>query len=137
MSRETIFKVLSVLGVVAVFVVGIWLGRLYSAAGGPGVITLQEFRSNVVLQIRQLWRPSTPTPPGVPDSGPDVPRVSLEQLKEKLDAGADIVIVDVRSEEEFAESHIPGAISIPWEEIEDRYPELPRDKEIITYCARC
>ncbi|MBC8265099.1 MAG: rhodanese-like domain-containing protein [Anaerolineales bacterium] len=137
MARKTIFKVLSVLGVVAVFMLGIWLGRLYSAAGGPGAVTLQQFRSNVVLQVQQLWRPSTPTPPGVPDSVPDVPRVRLEQLKEKLDAGADIVIVDVRSKEEFAESHIPGAVSIPWEEIEARYPELPRDKEIITYCARC
>jgi rhodanese-related sulfurtransferase len=58
-------------------------------------------------------------------------------LKEKLDAGADIVIVDVRSKEEFDESHIIGAVSIPWEEIESRYTELPRDKEIITYCARC
>jgi rhodanese-related sulfurtransferase len=58
-------------------------------------------------------------------------------LKEKLDTDADVVIVDVRSKEEFAAGHIPGAVSIPWEEIDNRYRELPRDKEIITYCARC
>jgi hypothetical protein len=135
MARKIIYRVLSVLGIVVVFAVGVWLGRLYSAAGGPGAVTIQEFGSTVVHQIRQLWEPSTS--PSVPDSGSDVPRVSLEQLKEKLDAGADIVIVDVRSKEDFDEGHIIGAVSIPWEEIEDHYTELPRDKEIITYCGRC
>jgi predicted sulfurtransferase len=135
MARKIIYRVLSVLGIVVVFAVGVWLGRLYSAAGGPGAVTIQEFGSTVVRQIQQLWEPSTS--PSVPDSGSDVPRVSPEQLKEKLDAGDDIVIVDVRSKEDFDEGHIIGAVSIPWEEIEDRYTELPRDKEIITYCARC
>ena len=136
MARQAIYKVLGVLGIVIVFVVGIWLGRLYSAAGGPGAVTLQEFGSTAVRQIRQLWEPSTP--PAVADREFDVPRVSLEQLKEKLDAGADIVIVDVRSQEDFDEGHIPEAVSIPWQqEIETRYTELPRDKEIITYCGRC
>ena len=135
MARKAIYKILGVLGIVVVFMVGIWLGRLYSAAGGPGAVTLQQFRSTVVRQIRQLWEPSTP--PGVPDSGSAVPRISLEQLKEKLDAGVDIVIVDVRSKEDFDEGRITEAMSIPWEEMEARYTELPRDKEIITYCGRC
>jgi hypothetical protein len=135
MTRKILFKVLSVLAIVAVFAVGIWLGRLYSAAGGPGTVTLLQFRSNVARQIRQLWGPSAT--PSVSESESDVPSVNIEQLKEKVDAGADVVIVDVRSKEEFAEGHIPGAVSIPWEEIKDRYSEIPRDKEIITYCARC
>jgi rhodanese-related sulfurtransferase len=59
------------------------------------------------------------------------------QLKEKLDAGVDLVIVDVRSKEDFDEGHIAGAVSIPWEEMATRYTELPRDKEIVTYCGRC
>ena len=135
MARKAIYKVLGVLGIAVVFVLGIWLGRLYSAAGGPGAVTLQQFRSTVVSQIRQLWEPSTP--PGVPDSGSAVPRISLEQLKEKLDAGADVVVVDVRGKEDFDEGHIPGAISIPWEELEARYTELPHGEEIITYCSDC
>lgn len=135
MARKAIYKILGVLGIVVVFMVGIWLGRLYSAASGPGAVTLQQFDFTVVRQIRQLWEPSPPS--SVPDSVSDVPRISPEQLKEKLDAGADIVIVDVRRKEDFDEGHIPGAVSIPWEEIEARYTELPRDKEIITYCARC
>ena len=135
MARKITYRALGILGVAAVFIVGVWLGRLYSAAGGPGAVTLQQFGSTVVRQIRQLWESSPP--PITIDSGFDVPRINLEQLKEKLDAGADLAIVDVRSKEDFDEGHITGAISIPWEEMEARYTELPRDKEIITYCARC
>jgi hypothetical protein len=135
MARKAIYKILGVLGIVAVFVVGVWLGRLYSAAGGPGAATVQEFGSSVVRQIRQLWEPSTS--PTVADTELEVPRISLVQLKEKVDAGIDLAIVDVRSKEDFDEGHIAGAVSIPWKEMEARYTELPRDKEIITYCGRC
>ena len=135
MAKKVFYKVLGVLGIAAVFVVGIWLGRLYSAASGPGASTLQRFGSTVVRQIRQLWEPS-PTVT-VDSEYSNVPRISLEELKEKLEAGADLVVVDVRSKEEFDQGHISGAVSIPWEEMEARYSELPLDKEIITYCARC
>lgn len=135
MARKVLYKVLGILAIAAVFVAGVWLGRLYSAAGGPGATTVQRFGSTVARQIRQLWGP-TPTAT-VESRYSNVPRISLEELKEKLDAGAEVVVVDVRSKEEFDQGHIPGAISIPYGEIEARYRELPRDKEIITYCARC
>jgi len=136
MARRIIYRALGILGVVAVFVVGVWLGRLYSAAGGPGAVTLQQFGSTISRQIRQLWEPSTA--PAVADREIDVPRISMEELKQRLDAGVDLVIVDVRSKEDFDEGHIPGAISIPWQqEMEARYAELPRDREIITYCGHC
>ncbi len=136
MPKKALYKVLSILAIAAVFVVGVWLGRLYSAAGGPGASAVQRFGSTVVRQVRQLWGAS-PTPTVTSRYSPNVPRISPEELKEKLDAGAEVVIIDVRSKEEFDQGHIPGAISIPYEEIETRYRELPRDKEIVTYCARC
>jgi predicted sulfurtransferase len=135
MAKKVFYKVLGILAIAAVFAAGIWLGRLYSAAGGPGASAVQRFGSTVVRQIRQLWEPSPPAT--VESEYSNVPRISLEELKEKLDAGADLVVVDVRSKEEFDQGHIPGAVSIPYAEIEARYRELPRDKEIITYCARC
>jgi hypothetical protein len=140
MAKKILYRVLGVLAIAAIFLVGVWLGRLYSAAGGPGAATIQQFGSNVARQIRQLWNPPTPPhppPPVVEREYSNVPRISLEELKQKLDAGAELVIIDVRSKEEFDQGHIPGAISIPWDEIKDRYTELPRDREIITYCARC
>lgn len=44
------------------------------------------------------------------------------------------VILDVRPRAEFEHGHLPGAISVPIEELETRLPELPRDRPIVTYC---
>jgi rhodanese-related sulfurtransferase len=46
----------------------------------------------------------------------------------------DLVLLDVRSREGYREGHLPGAINIPFEELPARLKELPKDKEIITYC---
>ncbi len=45
-----------------------------------------------------------------------------------------VVVLDVRPSEEYASGHIPGAISIPLEELDQRLVSLPRDAEIVAYC---
>ncbi len=54
-------------------------------------------------------------------------------LWERARAG-DIIVLDVRPEEEYAEGHLPFAHSIPLAELEKRLAELPADKEIVAYC---
>jgi NADPH-dependent 2,4-dienoyl-CoA reductase/sulfur reductase-like enzyme/rhodanese-related sulfurtransferase len=44
------------------------------------------------------------------------------------------IIVDVRTAEEFAAGHIPGATLIPVDDMRDRLTELPRDRQIAVYC---
>ncbi len=61
------------------------------------------------------------------------PRVSLAEAKDKLEKGQDVVFVDLRSPAQYEQAHIPGAISIPLEQLARRIAELPRDKEIIFY----
>ena len=68
----------------------------------------------------------------------DVPRITIQELKAKMDQGEDMVILDVRLGSEYAGSKIKikGAIRIPVFQLEDnRYKELPRDKDIIAYCT--
>ncbi len=65
---------------------------------------------------------------------PGVPRTPLEEVKAKFDAET-VLIVDSRSAEEYARSHIPGAISLPLSDLSAQNPDLPRDTEIITYCT--
>ena len=56
-------------------------------------------------------------------------------VKRLLDAKADdIVVLDVRSREGYREGHLPGAIHIPFEELPARLKELPKNKDIISYC---
>ena len=56
-------------------------------------------------------------------------------LKHRMDSGEkDFVVLDVRSREGFKEGHIPGAVNIPLQELEGRLKELPKDREVISYC---
>jgi hypothetical protein len=64
-------------------------------------------------------------------------RITTHELKRKLDAKADIVIVDNREGRAWIGSSVklPGAIHIPLSQLQERLHELPKDKEIITYCT--
>jgi rhodanese-related sulfurtransferase len=43
-------------------------------------------------------------------------------------------VLDVRPEDEFALGHLPGALNIPFIELERRLGELPKGREVIAYC---
>ena len=83
----------------------------------------------------------TPAPEvvGTPTSPEEVPRISLEELKELMDSGAGIAILDCQPRNVYGQGHIKGAISLPWapeldeEEFYDSLA-LPWDVPIITYC---
>lgn len=56
-------------------------------------------------------------------------------VKRLIESGdRSVVILDVRSAEGYREGHIPGAVNIPFEELPVRLKELPKHKEIISYC---
>lgn len=59
--------------------------------------------------------------------------VTPEILKNQLETDAPIV-VDVRSPEEYAEGHVPGAVNIPIDEVEQRLSEIPQDRPVVPYC---
>lgn len=66
-----------------------------------------------------------------------IARITPEELKRKLDAGEDMVVVDLRHSVEFEadEAKVPGAIHLGPEEIEQRHLEIPRDRDIVLYCT--
>lgn len=49
-------------------------------------------------------------------------------------ARGDVTVIDVRPREEFDAAHIPGAISVPLDELAERLAELPADREVVAYC---
>jgi rhodanese-related sulfurtransferase len=66
------------------------------------------------------------------DRGP-LQSINAAELVDRIEAG-DVLILDVRPEQEYQAGHIPEARSIPINELETRLEELPRDQEIIAYC---
>src|SRR5437870_2379649 len=66
-----------------------------------------------------------------------VPAISLEALKQRLETGAPMVLVDVREKDEQRAGVIPGAIAMPRGFLEMQAEAKLPDKEapIVTYCA--
>ena len=62
--------------------------------------------------------------------------ITAEEAKRIMDSEEDYIILDTRTEAEYDEGHIPGAIVIPHDEIADRAEEeLPdKDRSILVYC---
>lgn len=63
--------------------------------------------------------------------------ISQVELMQRIKANHAGLILDVRSPEEYAEGHVPGAINIPHNQLGSRLAEIGsyKDKEIVLYCA--
>ncbi len=69
-----------------------------------------------------------------------VPSISIKELKQKMDKGENFILIDARTEEEYKQSHIQGAISIPLPQINKKTTaKFSKNSEIIVYCygAKC
>ena len=63
-------------------------------------------------------------------------QITPEEAKKIMDSGEEHIILDTREQDEFDEGHIPGAILIPYTEIENKAEEMlpDKDKLILVYC---
>jgi membrane protein DedA with SNARE-associated domain/rhodanese-related sulfurtransferase len=66
-----------------------------------------------------------------------IARITPEELHDKMDAGEDVIVVDLRHELEFeAEPEtIPGAVHMDSAELEEAIDVIPRDREIVLFCS--
>ena len=95
----------------------------------------------ILIGVGGVWfltRQEGDTGPTVADAtvanSDDVPRITPQELKAKLDAGQ-AVVFDVRRQEAYTQQHIDGAISLPGDEMPTRLAELPTDKLAVFYCT--
>lgn len=66
-----------------------------------------------------------------------VARIRPEELLAQIEAGQDVVIVDLRHglEIDLGGGKVPGALHIRPEELEQRHIEIPRDRDVVLYCS--
>ena len=66
-----------------------------------------------------------------------IARITPKELMDKLTAGENISIVDLRHPMDIQASPqmIPGALRLAMEEIEERHQEIPRDRDVVLYCS--
>jgi 3-mercaptopyruvate sulfurtransferase SseA len=81
-------------------------------------------------------RPIIPTAPPLSEQlpYPDVPRVTVSDAYAAHEAGQ-VIFVDVRDRGSYDQAHVPGARSIPSNELESRLNELDKNHWIILYCT--
>jgi rhodanese-related sulfurtransferase len=73
---------------------------------------------------------------GSESNGLTGPAISPAELADRIDAGSPPFILDVRTPEEYASGHLPGATNIPHDELGSRIQELPvtKSEEIVVHC---
>jgi rhodanese-related sulfurtransferase len=66
-----------------------------------------------------------------------LPQISRDELQRKVEAGDRFVLVDALAPMSFARSHLPGAINLPLEWVDDRGPRKIPDLgiEVVVYCV--
>ena len=70
---------------------------------------------------------------GLPVSS--LPHINVSELKELLKTRKDMLVLDVRSDAEWRAGHIKDAAHIPLKEVEERYPEMARDRATAVICG--
>jgi rhodanese-related sulfurtransferase len=88
-----------------------------------------ELRSLAIRQLAEVDR-------ALSDYRPrrhDFQRSSIGDLRERISKD-EVLLLDVRPAIEFQAGHLPGAVSIPLDELEQRLEELPTGKLIVAYC---
>ncbi|MBI4897752.1 MAG: metalloregulator ArsR/SmtB family transcription factor [Actinobacteria bacterium] len=63
----------------------------------------------------------------------DLELIDSDRLFSRMRAD-EVILIDVRPSAEFEAGHIPGAISLPLEELTDRIDQLPRGARVVAYC---
>jgi rhodanese-related sulfurtransferase len=67
----------------------------------------------------------------------EAPRITVEEVKRRMQAGEDFTFIDVRNPQAWAESDtiLPKAIRLSPDKLEENLPRIPRDRPIVTYCT--
>jgi rhodanese-related sulfurtransferase len=67
----------------------------------------------------------------------DAPRITVDEVKRRMESGEDFTFIDVRNPQAWAESDtmLPKEIQLPLDKLEENLPILPKYKPIVAYCT--
>jgi rhodanese-related sulfurtransferase len=68
---------------------------------------------------------------------PDDLRITVDQLKKRMNAGEDFTLIDVRNPQAWAESDtmLPDAMRVPLDQLEENLPRIPKTRPVVAYCT--
>jgi rhodanese-related sulfurtransferase len=67
----------------------------------------------------------------------DALRITVEELRKRMDAGEDFTVIDVRNREAWAETDtvIPEAIRVPLDKLEANLSRIRKSRPVVAYCT--
>lgn len=67
----------------------------------------------------------------------EAPRITIDELKKRMEAGEDFTVIDVRKPEAWGESdtQIPEAIRIPLDSLDENLSRIPKGRAVVAYCT--
>jgi phage shock protein E len=68
------------------------------------------------------------------EAPPEAPSITATELSTRRTSGAAPVVIDVRTPEEYAAGHIPGALNIPFDQVAQRISEVEAPHGVALYC---
>jgi len=104
---------------------------------------LRRLVKRVVGKLRgsavRVTTPPPPAPPPTPEPLAEAEALAsidsdVQEVRERVEAGEPVTLLDVRTDAEVAEGKIPGAIHIPLDQLEARWAEVEKCNEIVCYC---
>jgi len=92
---------------------------------------MTNFRRVAAVALMMFWPAVLSAGHGTED---DVLTVTAEQVKVFLDAREKIILVDLRPVKDFQKTRLPGARSLPMQELDKRFHEIPKSGRVVLYC---
>jgi len=67
----------------------------------------------------------------------DAPRITVNELKKRIDSGEDFTLIDVRNPQAWAESDtmLPEAIRLSVDKLEENLARIPKNRPVVAYCT--
>jgi rhodanese-related sulfurtransferase/DNA-binding transcriptional ArsR family regulator len=107
--------------------------RIYYRLANDHVLELLLALQRVTYSLHAGQHLAAQTPAAALTGDLPVRSVARDELLRDAQAGQ-VAILDVRPVEEYDHAHIPGAVSVPLDELAERLEELPEDVEVVAYC---
>ena len=100
--------------------------RIADAAVGEFVRSIRVLAEKQLAEVEQVSRRFF-------ERRQDLEPIDRDALVKRVRKG-EVIVLDVRPAEEYRAGHIPGALSIPIQELKRRLSELPKSQDIVAYC---
>lgn len=107
--------------------------RIHYDIAGPDILRLYSLLRSVAQDHVADVEPKRIAYLGLQGARAGEEDITREELLARARAGT-VTVLDVRPGEEYSAAHIPGALSIPLDQLRGRLCELPGDREVVAYC---